>query len=121
MMDNSAENSAKKRKQPRGKPFTPETSKAVQAKAIATRELRRQMRRKMLEAVMDEGLDKYLVKALKTLDTDAMTVVEKASKLVGLDFASSDEAAQNIKVEAKTDSTVDTTVKFVLGERPTKG
>lgn len=98
-------------------PYTPETAKEAAKRAAYCRSLRAQMRKKMLEAVINEGLDKYIVKALKSMDLDQIAVIEKASKLVGLDFASSEEAVQRVdvkadaKVNAKTDTTLNITFK----------
>jgi hypothetical protein len=49
-------------------------------------------------------LDKYFAKAIKNMDADAIEVVSKAAKLVGLDFGSSEEAVQ--KLDIKSDNKV---------------
>lgn len=97
---------------PRGQPFTPETSRAVQAKATAAKHLRKEMRKKMLEAVISVGIDKHLAKALATHDMDALRCVELASKLTGLDFLASEDAVQKIdaKVDAKTSGKLEVVV-----------
>ena len=63
------------------------------------------MRAKLLDTAINEGLDKYFAKAIKNMDPEAIAVVERAAKLVGLDFASSEEAVQ--KLDLKSDSKVD--------------
>lgn len=98
-------------------PYTPETAKEAAKRAAYCRTLRAQMRKKMLEAVVNEGIDKYIVRALKSMDPDQIAVIEKASKLVGLDFASSEESIQRTesKIDAKTDNKVEVTVKGLDG------
>ena len=102
--EDTAQNSAQQTKKVPGKPFTSETSKAVQARAAAMRKLRKEMRQKMLETVSTEGLEKYLAKAIKTGDEKLMNIVVAASKLTGVDFAASEEAVT--KVDVKSDSKI---------------
>lgn len=87
-------------------PFDSVTAKQAQLVSARARSLRTQMRAKLLDTAINEGLDKYFAKALKTMDADAIEVVSKAAKLVGLDFASSEEAVQ--KMEVKSDSKLTT-------------
>lgn len=93
-------------------PFTPDSAKEASKRAAVCRSLRSQARQKMLEAVLNEGIDKYIVRALKSMDPDQITVVEKAMKLVGLDFASSEESVQ--RTVTKVDSTVKSDNKLVI-------
>lgn len=97
--------------------FTVETAKEAAKRAAYCRSLRAQTRKKLLEAALDAGVDKIYIKALKTCDQDAINVVEKAMKLVGLDFASSEEAVQRTesKIDAKTDNKVEVTIKGLDG------
>ena len=97
--------------------FTVETAKEAAKRAAYCRSLRAQTRKKMLEAAIDAGVDKIYIKALKTCDPDAIAVVEKAMKLVGLDFASSEESVQRTesKIDAKTDNKIEVTVKGLDG------
>lgn len=88
------------------KPWTHERSLAVQAKAAEARKARNEMRRKLLAAVCEEGIDKHLIKALKEANVDLMTCCEKAVKITGLDFQSSEEAVQNVNVKAETNAKV---------------
>lgn len=98
-------------------PFTPETAKQASQRAAYCRSLRAQMRKKLLEAAVDAGIDKIYVKALKSGDLDAMTVAREGMKLVGLDFASSDEAVQRTeaKIDAKNDTKLEVVVKGLDG------
>ena len=107
-----AENDTQSKAEPRKYRITKENAAEFCKSAAAAKKARAEMRRKMLKAAIDAGVDTIYVKALKTLDPDAITVVEKAMKLVGLDYASSDEAVQRIdaKVDAKTDSKLEITV-----------
>ena len=96
----------KKNPVPKGlTPFTPLTAKQAQEASARARSLRKQFRAKLLDTAINEGLDKYFAKAIKNMDAEAIAVVEKAAKLVGLDFASSEEAVQ--KLDLKSDSKVD--------------
>lgn len=98
-------------------PYTPETAKIASQRAAYCRTLRAQMRKKLLEAAVDAGIDKIYARALKSGDLDAMTVAREGLKLVGLDFASSEEAVQRTesKIDAKTDNKIEVTVKGLDG------
>lgn len=76
--------------------------------AAQAKHKRAELRRKLLKAAVDEGLDKIFVKALKSGDPEQLELVAKASKLVGVDFASSEEAVQ--RIQADTNSKVDNTL-----------
>lgn len=108
----TAEKAASEPKKVVGRPFTSESSKAVQAKASAAKRIRREMRQKMLMAMVNAGLENYFEKALKTNDEKLMTIVEKASKLIGADFGASEEAVQRVdaKVDAKTQGRLEVVV-----------
>lgn len=95
-------------------PFTSETAKAISAKANAAKKARAELRRRMLAAAVEAGIESQFMKALKEGDETLMTVVEKASRMTGIDFASSEEAVQNVNVKADTTSKNDTTIKFVI-------
>jgi len=88
------------------KPFDHARSLAVQAKAAEARKARAEMRRKLLAAVCEEGIDKHVVKALKEANIDLMTCCEKAIKMTGLDFGSSEDAVQKLAIDAKSESKV---------------
>lgn len=89
-------------------PFTPMNAKEMAALSNKMQAMRKQMRAKLLESAINEGIDRYYIKALQNLDPEAITVVEKALKLVGLDFSSSDEAPKSgvsVKASASDGST----------------
>lgn len=98
-------------------PYTSETAKIASQRAAYCRTLRAQMRKKLLEAAVDAGIDRIYAKALKSGDLDAMTVAREGMKLVGLDFASSEDAVQRTesKIDAKTDNKVVVEVKGLDG------
>ena len=98
-------------------PYTPETAKEASKRAAYCRTLRAQMRKKLLEAAVDAGIDKIYAKALKSGDVNAITVAREGMKLVGLDFASSEEAVQRTeaKVDAKNDTKLEVVVKGLNG------
>lgn len=97
--------------------YTSETAKEASKRAAYCRSLRAQMRKKLLEAAVDAGIDRIYAKALKSGDIDAMTVAREGMKLVGLDFASSEESVQRTesKIDAKTDNKVEVVVKGLDG------
>lgn len=87
-------------------PFTSETAKAISAKANAAKKARSDLRRRLLAAAWEVGLDKVFMDALKNRDENAMNIVEKAARLVGTDFASSEDAIQKVNVKAETNAKV---------------
>ena len=117
-MKNDAVKGAVKRKQPEGVPFTSVTAKEAQKASIRARNMRTKMRAQILEAAINEGIDQMFIKALKAKDLDRMSIIEKALKLTGLDFASSEDAVQKMAVDSKNESNVTQTVRFCLAPRP---
>lgn len=113
----TAENTAPTPKKVPGRPWTTESSKAVQRRAAEMRKVRKEMRQKMLAAMVNAGLENYFVEALKKNDEKLMSIVEKASKLVGVDFAASEDAVQRVdaKVDAKTQGKLEVVVKGLDG------
>lgn len=105
-----AKNNAPKKKI--GVPFTVENAKQMKARSDAVRRMRNQMRTRLLETVVNEGLEKYFAQAIKTGDLEMMTIVEKASKLTGVDFTSSPEAIT--KLDVKSDNKVDGNLKITV-------
>ena len=85
-------------------PITKETAAEFCKKAASAKKLRAELRRKLLQAAVDEGVDKIFIKALKTSNTELLDLVAKASKLVGADFASSEEAVQRMQANADVKS-----------------
>lgn len=113
----TADITAKPAKRVIGRPFTSESSKAVQLKASAAKRIRKEMRQKMLMAMVNAGLETYFEKALRTNDDKLMTIVEKASKLIGADFGASEEAITKVdaNVNAKTQGKVEIVVSGLDG------
>ena len=72
------------------------------AKAVNSRALRHELRLKCAQAIAKEGLDKHLVQALRDHDLVHMQVIEKAMKLVGVDFDHSEEAAELLSKQTAT-------------------
>jgi hypothetical protein len=116
--ENGEENSVKKPKKSNGVVFTQTTAKEAQKASVAARNARTAMRAQILQAAINEGIDKLFIKALKSNDTDKMAIVEKALKLTGLDFASSEDAVQKMAVDSKNESNVTQTVRFTIAPRP---
>ena len=115
-MSTISANTPVKRKAPRGTPFTKENAKAFSLTANQAKRARAEMRRKLLKTVIDEGLEKYFAEAIKNADEKMMNVIEKASKLTGVDFTSSEESVQRLDVKAdanlKTQHTGDINITF---------
>ena len=83
-----------------------EKAKAASDKGKTVQRIRREMRKKMLQEAIDNGIDKLFVQTLKGLDMEGMKVVSEAMKLVGIDYASSEDAVQKVKAEVKSDNKV---------------
>lgn len=109
------EEASESKQEPKKYRITKENAAEFCKSAAAAKKARAEMRRKLLQTAISVGIEKYFEKAIKTMDPDAIAVVERASKLVGLDFGSSEEAVQrvNAKVDAKTDSKLEIVVKEV--------
>lgn len=105
-VENASQNAPKKKI---GVPFTVENAKQMKARSDAVRRMRNQMRTRLLETVVNEGLEKYFAQAIRSGDLEMMTIVEKASKLTGVDFTSSPEAIT--KLDLKSDNKVDAKVQ----------
>lgn len=65
--------------------------------------IRKEMRAKMLQAAIENGVEKLFGQSLKNLDMEGMKVVAEAMRLVGIDYAASEEAVQKIKADIKAD------------------
>lgn len=115
---NDDENGGKKKRVPNAQVFTPMTAKQAQEASVRARNLRKQMRAQLLQAAIDEGIDKLFIKAMKANDAEKMAIIEKALKLTGLDFGSSEDSVQKMSVDSKTDATVNQTVRFCLAPKP---
>ena len=86
------------------RPFNSVTAKRAAEASARSRQLRAKVRAEMLETLvknMDFGQE--MLKAIKSTDIDKIDVITRALKIVGLDYASSDDAARSgISVKAST-------------------
>lgn len=80
-----------------------EIASAAGIKSGIVQRMRREMRAKMLDAAIKNGIEKLFGQSLKNLDPEGMKVVAEAVRLVGIDYASSEEAVQKIKADIKAD------------------
>lgn len=117
--NNGDENGGKKKRVPNAQVFTPMNAREAQQASVRARNLRKQMRAQILQAAVDEGIDKLFRRALKSADLDQMALIEKALKLTGLDFGSSEESVSKLQVDATTDNKTELSgqIEFVI---PTK-
>lgn len=110
-------------KVPKGIPFTTETAKKAAISAARAKRLRKEARHNILQKLTSElNLGDEVLKAIKQHDDQYLAMIERSIRLIGCHFDQSEEAIQNIKVNAKTESKakVDSTIHFVLDEAPTK-
>lgn len=100
-----AGNTAKKL---RGRPITKETARAYQMSSTQAKRARRETRHKMLAALTEDlDLRQELLKAIKQKDEQYLNMIEKATKLVGLQWEQSDEGREqrfNVKSDANVNA-----------------
>lgn len=108
----SEQQNEKKPKNTRPQAFTSVTAKEAQLASARSRSLRAKMREQLLQVAVSEGIEKLFAKALKSRNLDDLELVERASKLTGLDFASSEEAIK--KIDVKSDNKVDSKLEIVV-------
>lgn len=112
------ENAPKKKRKVIGRPITKETAKQYQISSARAKKLRKEARAKMLAALtLDLDLGGEILKAMKSRDDQYLAMIEKATRLVGLQHDQSSEAlAQRFEVKSKNDTTLKTdgTIKFVI-------
>lgn len=119
--ENGVENSVKKPKKSNGVVFTPMTAKEAQKASVRARNIRTQVRAQLLEHLVNNyNFGDEMLKAMKKGDMDQVELIQKAMRLIGLTHDQSEDAVQNVKVDAKTDATVNQTVRFCLAPRPEK-
>lgn len=87
---------------------------AAGIKSGIVQRMRREMRAKMLDAAIKNGIEKLFGKSLKNLDPEGMKVVAEAVRLVGIDYASSEEAVQKIKADIKADQKMNGNVNISI-------
>lgn len=80
-----------------------ELAREAGIKSGIVQRIRKQMRAKMLQAAIENGVEKLFGQSLKNLDMEGMKVVAEAMRLVGIDYAASEEAVQKIKADIKAD------------------
>lgn len=114
----SAPQPAPKPKKVIGRPITKETAKQYQLSAARAKRLRKEARAKMLAALaerMDLGTE--LFKAMKGKDDKYLSMIERATRLVGLQHDQSPEALAQ-RFEVKSDSNInaktDNTLHFII-------
>lgn len=100
----SAAETAQKPRKVIGIPITKETAKQYALSAAAAKRKRKEARMKMLNALCtDMDLGKELLKAMKTGDEKYLGMIEKATRLVGLQHDQSPEAlAQRFEVKSES-------------------
>lgn len=110
----SAPETAPKPKKVIGRPITKENAKQYQLSAARAKRLRKEARAKMLAALAESmDLGKELLKAMNGKDEKYLGMIEKATRLVGLQHDQSEDAiAQKISVSAKTDANVNARVEL---------
>lgn len=120
--DNNGEATGEvKKKNTRPQAFTPMNARQAQEASVRARNLRKQVRAEMLNTVVQNyNFGDELMKALKKCDTKKVELLQTAMRLIGLHYDQSEDAVNKLQIDATTDNKVDTTVKFVLGERPAK-
>lgn len=80
-----------------------ELAREAGIKSGIVQRIRKEMRAKMLQAAIENGVEKLFGQSLKNLDMEGMKVVAEAMRLVGIDYAASEEAVQKIKADIKAD------------------
>lgn len=119
--ENGAVDGAQKAKKVPGIPFTVLTAKKAQEASVRARNLRTQVRTQMLEKmVQNYDFTEEMLKALKKSDMDKLEMIQKAMVIIGLTHNQSEDAVQNVKVDSKSEATVNQTVRFCLAPRPDK-
>lgn len=119
--ENGAPGSAAKPKKVPGIPFTRLNAKQAQEASVRARNLRKQVRAEMLNTLVENlNFGEEMLKAIKKGDTEKADLIIKALTVVGLTHNQSEDAVQNVKVDAKTDANVVQTVRFCLAPKPEK-
>lgn len=115
-MDELDENTPGSAEKPRGRPITKENAKAMALSAARAKKLRKEARMKMLAALTERlDLGEELLKAMNQRDMEYLGMIEKATRLVGLQHDQSQEAiAQKMEIKADANVRKDSTVKLVI-------
>ena len=104
----------KPRRRGPGRRITKENAKEMAISAARAKAMRKEARAKMLAALTNDlDLGKELLKAMKGKDEKYLSMIEKATRLVGLQHDQSEDAiAQKISLNAKTDANVNAKVEL---------
>lgn len=117
--ENGATDSAQTAKKAWGVPFTVMTAKKAQEASVRARNLRKQVRAQMLDTLVENyNFGEEMLKAIKKGDSNKIDIIQKALTIVGLTHNQSEDAVQNVKVDSRTDATVNQTVRFCLAPKP---
>lgn len=109
-----------KRRIPNGRLITKETAKAYQVSSARAKRLRKEARMKMLAALTTNlDLGEELLKAMRKHDESYLSMIEKATRLTGLQWDQSDEGREqrlhvNSKSEVDHSGKVETSLKFII-------
>ena len=110
----------KPRRRGPGRRITKENAKEMAISAAKAKAMRKEARAKMLAALTNDlDLGMELLKAMKGKDEKYLGMIEKATRLVGLQHDQSEDAiAQKISLNAKTDANVksDNKIEIVVKE-----
>ena len=112
----SVEKSLKPKRKSNGRPFTKENAKAMQLSAARAKAMRKEARAKMLAALTTRlDLGDELYRAMHSKDEKYLGMIERATRLVGLQHDQSPDAiAQKISLNAKTDNKVSGNVNITV-------
>ena len=91
-----------------------ELAREAGIKSGIVQRIRKEMRAKMLQAAIENGVEKLFGQSLKNLDMEGMKVVAEAMRLVGIDYAASEEAVQKIKADIKADQKISGNVNISI-------
>lgn len=110
----------KPRRRGPGRRITKENAKEMAISAAKAKAMRKEARAKMLAALTNDlDLGKELLKAMKDQNEKYLGMIEKATRLVGLQHDQSEDAiAQKISLNARTDANVksDNKIEIVVKE-----
>ena len=116
-----------KKRMPNGRLITKETARQYQISAAKAKRLRKEARMKMLAALTTSlDLGQELLKAMNKRDEAYLGMIEKATRLTGLQWEQSDEGREqrlhvNSKSEVNHSGKVDASLKFIIEDAKPEG
>lgn len=116
-----------KKRIPNGRLITKETARQYQISAAKAKRLRKEARMKMLAALTTSlDLGQELLKAMNKRDEAYLGMIEKATRLTGLQWEQSDEGREqrlhvNSKSEVNHSGKVATSLKFIIEDAKPEG